>query len=186
MSSRIDAFKPLLKYNGQSFVTSILRKLYPFCENVGIITGFKNEDVELEVKKIIKDSNFNANKIHIIHNPDFETGMLSSLHAGLKDLSNCDWLLYHFVDQPHIPSQFYIEFVKQIEDLYDWIQPRYNNKKGHPILLNKSLFSQILDSEINSLKDISQDRSAKKKFWNCIYPHIVEDIDTQEDYQKLI
>lgn len=112
--------------------------------------------------------------------------MFSSLQAGLKELSDCDWLLYHFVDQPHLPAQFYVEFTEQIDESFDWIQPQYSDKKGHPILLNKSLFSQILDSKINSLKEINQSRSINKKIWHCTYSQVVEDIDTKDDYQKLI
>jgi len=160
--------------------------MYPVCEKIGIITGHKNEQVENEINKFILASNFSKNKIQLIYNSSFEKGMFSSLQAGLKKLSEGNWLLYHFVDQPHIPKDFYLEFTNQIEDGYDWIQPAYSQKKGHPILLNKSLFLTILDSKIKSLKEISQIPSIKKKIWNCAYPQIVEDIDTKEDYQKLI
>ena len=111
--------------------------------------------------------------------------MFLSLQTGLKKISNCDWLLYQFVDQPHIPEIFYKEIIKQIDNNIDWIQPAYNQKKGHPILLRKSLFSVILDSKIKSLKEISQSSIIKKKIWNCTYPQVVEDIDTREDYQRL-
>ena len=181
----MENFKPLLEYNRNTFITSILEKLYPFCDSIGIVTGFKSEEVKYEIKMFINEANLDKSKIQIIYNPDYEKGMYSSLLAGLKDLLDCDWLLYHFVDQPHIPAGFYTDFTKQIEDSLDWIQPKYNQMKGHPILLKKSLFGQILESKINSLKEISQSRSIKKKIWNCAYPQIVEDIDTKEDYQKL-
>ena len=93
--------------------------------------------------------------------------------------------MYHFVDQPHLHQQFYSEFIKQIETKFNWIQPEYNIKKGHPILLHSSLIPNILDSNSTSLKEISHLPEIKKKIWNCKYPQIVEDIDTNEDYQKL-
>ena len=149
------------------------------------MTGYKNDDVEEEVNHCIRDSKFNQDKIKIIYNSEFEKGMFSSLQVGLNELLDCNWLLYHFVDQPQIPQKFYQDFIIQIEENYDWIQPHYGNKNGHPILINKSLFLQILNSKINSLKEISRAQSVKKKFWNCKYPKVVEDIDTKEDYQKL-
>ena len=112
--------------------------------------------------------------------------MFSSLQVGLKQMSTCDWLLYHFVDQPHLPQNFYTGLINQIEKYYHWIQPEYNTKKGHPILLHNSMFPKILDSTSTSLKEISQSSEIKKKIWNCSYPQVVEDIDTNEDYQKLI
>jgi CTP:molybdopterin cytidylyltransferase MocA len=181
----MEDFKPLLNYDGKTFVSSILEKLYPVCKKIGIVTGFKSNEVKYEINNFINKTNINNSKIQIIDNPGFETGMFSSLQTGLKELSMCDWLIYHFVDQPHLPANFYPEFIDQIENGYDWIQPQYNHKKGHPILLNKSLFVKILDLKIESLKEIGQSQSTKKKIWNCTYPQVVEDIDTQEDYQKL-
>jgi molybdenum cofactor cytidylyltransferase len=181
----MDAFKPLLKYNGQPFVSSILQKLYPVCDKVGIVTGYKNKEVEETVNKIIIKSNFDKDKINLIYNSEYEKGMFNSLQTGLKDLSDCEWLLYHFVDQPHLPAQFYSDFINQIEDTYNWIQPAFGNKKGHPILLHYSLFPKILDSNSTSLKNLSHLLEIKKKIWNCNYPQIVEDIDTKDDYQKL-
>jgi molybdenum cofactor cytidylyltransferase len=185
LSSRVDGFKPLLNYKGQSFVSSILQKLYLVCDNIGVVTGYKNRIIEDEVNKCILNSKFNQNKIKLIYNSEFEKGMFSSLQVGLKDMSDCDWLLYHFVDQPHLPARFYSDFINQIDDSYNWIQPEYDQNKGHPILLNKSLFSQLLDSRVNSLKEISLSQSINKKIWTCKYKQVVEDIDTQDDYQKL-
>jgi len=186
LSSRIGTFKPLLLYNGQSFISIILQKLYPSCDNVGIVTGYKKEQVEETIKKCISDFNYYQHKIKLILNDQFEQGMFCSMQAGLKEMSDCDWLLYHFVDQPHLPPQFYHEFIGQIEKSYNWVQPEYNNKKGHPILLHNSLFPKILNLKSTSLKDISHSSEIKKKIWNCDYPQIIEDIDTKEDYQKLI
>jgi molybdenum cofactor cytidylyltransferase len=111
--------------------------------------------------------------------------MFSSLQVGLREISDCDWLLYHFVDQPHLPQGFYSKFIDQIEKAYNWIQPQDKDQKGHPILIHKSLFPDILDSNSTSLKEISHLHEIKKKIWNCKYPQVVEDIDTKEDYQKL-
>jgi len=184
LSSRMKSFKPLLNFDGKSFIISIVEKFIPVCEKIGVVTGFQREEVENEINKYALESNLN--KIQIIHNPDYETGMFSSFKAGLKELSECDWLLYHFVDQPHLPNGFYPEFVNQIEIGFDWIQPEYNQKKGHPILINRSLFPKILDSKITSLKEISYSVQINKKIWACNYKQVNEDIDTKEDYLKLI
>ena len=185
-SSRLESFKPLLNYRGKPFVLSILEKLYPVCANLGIVTGYKKEKVEEAINKYIRDSKFNENKINLIYNSEFEKGMFNSFQAGLKEMCDCDWLLYHFVDQPHLPVNFYSDFNNQIDISFNWIQPVNENKKGHPILIHNSIFPNILNSKSISLKDISYLTEVQKKFWNCDYPQVIEDIDTKEEYQKLI
>ena len=149
------------------------------------MTGYKNKEVEDAVNNYIRDFNFNKDKIKLIYNSEFEKGMFSSLQVGMREISDCDWLLYHFVDQPHLPKIFYQEFINQTDNNFNWIQPKSNQIKGHPILINKSLFPNILDSNLATLKAISHSSEIIKKIWNCTYPQVVEDIDTQEDYQKL-
>ncbi len=68
-----------------------------------------------------------------------------------------------------------------------WIQPRYNNKYGHPILVNKSLFGLILNEKIKSnLKIVSRNKIFIKKIWECDYKEILQNIDTEKDYQDLL
>jgi molybdenum cofactor cytidylyltransferase len=142
-------------------------------------------DVKETILKCIQDSEFSKTKIKIIYNSEYEKGMFSSLQTGLMKISDCVWLLYHFVDQPHLPADFYSDFIDQINNAYQWIQPQYKGIKGHPIIIHKSIFPIIFDSNSISLKEISQSQKIKKKIWNCDYPQVVEDIDTQDDYQKL-
>ncbi len=54
--------------------------------------------------------------------------MFTSLQTGLTAAINSDWILYHFVDQPGLPNKFYQEFIKQIDDEHNWIQPHLKNK----------------------------------------------------------
>ena len=71
--------------------------------------------------------------------------MFSSLKYGLNVEINAEWILYHFVDQPGLPEEFYQEFTEQMDNDYDWIQPSYNSKNGHPLLLQSSIFNSILE-----------------------------------------
>ena len=66
LSSRINGFKPLLKYKGQYFITSILQKVYPVCDKVCIVTGYKKEEVNNTVNNFIIESNFNKDKVKLI------------------------------------------------------------------------------------------------------------------------
>ena len=181
LSERMGKFKPLLSYKGKSFIQNIVLKLNSVCYKIIVVTGYKANEVEENVNQLNLPS-----KIEFARNESFEKGMLTSLQAGLAKATESDWTIYHFVDQPGLPEDFYKEFVKQIDDKHNWIQPKINKQKGHPILIKRNLFQIILDAPLNSnLRAISNDPMVKKKFWECGNAEIFQDIDTEEDYSKL-
>ncbi len=181
LSRRMERFKPLLSYKGKSFIQKIALKLNSVCDKIIVVTGYKANEVEEDINQL----NINS-KIEFVINPEFEKGMFTSLQAGLRKADNCDWVLYHFVDQPGLPEVFYKRFVEQIDDEHNWIQPKIKEQNGHPILIRRNLFQIILDAPLNSnLRKISNDPMVKKKFWECGYTEIFQDIDTEEDYSKL-
>lgn len=183
LSSRIGKFKPLLDYKGKKFIECIIDNLIPICSKIIIVTGNKSESIEY----LIASSYANNDSIELKLNKNFRQGMFGSLKKGIEDLTDNGWVLYHFVDQPNLPAEFYSQFLLQINDKYDWIQPTYNQRKGHPILFNKNVVSKILAAEENSnLRLISNDISIKKKYWQSHYPSIFTDIDTQKDFNNLI
>lgn len=175
-------FKPLLNYKGKSFIQNIVLKLDTVCDKIIVVTGYKAIEVEENVNQINLPS-----KIEFVNNTSFEKGMFTSLQAGFGKVRESDWILYHFVDQPGVPEEFYKEFVNQIDDKHNWIQPILNGQKGHPVLIHNNLIEHILNSSNDSnLREISNDAIVKKKFWECSYKEIFQDIDTEEDYSKLI
>jgi molybdenum cofactor cytidylyltransferase len=170
-------FKPLLSYRGKSFIQNIVEKLITVCDKIIIVTGFNANEVQNNVRQVKVNSN-----IEFVVHSEYEKGMFTSLQAGLKTAKNSDWILYHFVDQPGLPKQFYIDFIKQIDNEHNWIQPAIKNQKGHPILIHKSLFDLIISSSPeSSLREISKNEVVSKKFWNSDNEEILQDFDTKED-----
>lgn len=182
-SRRMGSFKPLMKLNGTEFINSAIDKLLLVCNKIVIVTGHKSEELIESVNAyLLREENLKfQNNIFLLKNENPAEGMFSSLKIGVSELKDYEWILYHFVDQPQIPKLFYPEFVKQADDNYDWIQPVYDGKKGHPILFNKNLVSRIIKSKKGNLKEISSSKSIKKKFWECNYSEVLKDFDRPED-----
>lgn len=181
LSGRMKKFKPLLMYKGDSFVQNIVLKLSSVCGKIIIVTGYEAKEVEKNINKLNLQS-----KIDFVFNPDFEKEMFTSLKSGLRKAGEADWILYHFVDQPGLPTEFYSEFLKQIDDEHNWIQPAIKKRRGHPILIKKELFELILKAlDGSNLREISGSPIVKKKYWECNYSEIFQDVDTEEDYLKL-
>lgn len=188
MSKRMGEFKPLMSYSGETFIHNIVSRLDHVCQSIIIVTGYNSEQLQSETLSVLtrQGKNTLVKKIRFIKNKEYKKGMFTSLQKGLKEIisSNMsEWAIYHFIDQPGLPDDFYTGFTEQIEDAHNWIQPSFKKRKGHPILLRDDLFEVILKSDANSsLRDVSRKPVFKKKFWECGFEYIFQDIDTQEDY----
>jgi molybdenum cofactor cytidylyltransferase len=197
-SSRMNHFKPLMEYQGMPFLLNIILKIFPVCKDIMIVTGYRSEEVHQEIDLLLsgkpkinwlktttflpEDWGRIRNNISYAFNPDFKYGMFSSLQTGLREETQSDWTLYHFVDQPQIPAPFYPEFIQQINNNVDLIQPRFEGKRAHPILFNQKVKQLILDATGDqNLKLILQNKPLKKKYWDCSYPEILIDFDTPAD-----
>jgi molybdenum cofactor cytidylyltransferase len=181
LSGRMNAFKPLLTLkSGNTFIQTIFEKLSSVCDKIIVVTGFKSNEIEENLNSIEQ-----KDKLRFVFNKNYKSGMFTSLQTGLSKAES-QWYLYHFVDQPSLPMSFYSEFVKEIEDQFNWIQPTYKNRKGHPILFDNQVRELILQSSENkTLRDVAKDKSINKKFWKCGTDLIFEDVDSPEDYRLI-
>ena len=194
-SSRMTEFKPLLKFKEHSFLITIVQKVLSITPEIVIVTGYNNNLILSEIENYfdvttnqISSEEWNVNSnIKIVHNSKYHEGMFTSLQTGIRFLSEIDWILYHFVDQPSLPFNFYRDFIEELNPNYEWIQPQFGGHNGHPILLSKNICSHIKTAEPSTnLKMIRDAMEIKKRFWKCDYPQILQDIDTDEDYKKLL
>src|SRR3990170_8748900 len=120
LSGRMGTSKALMPHHGLPFAELIIKKLLLVCSEVVVVVGHESEKVETEIKKILSPSEIP--KVKFVLNENYKDGMFSSLQCGLKYLTNAEWILYHFVDQPSIPQSFYLEFVNHLSDDINWLQ----------------------------------------------------------------
>ncbi len=186
LSSRMGKPKALLLQDDFPFAILILKKMSLVCDEIVVVLGHSAEHIKRELQVYIDKSDELKSRVKFVINNNFEKGMFTSLKCGLDEEINAEWILYHFVDQPGLPEEFYQGFTEQIENEYDWIQPTYKNEKGHPILLQKPIFNSILElPDHASLKEFSINNSLTKKFWDCNHKEILQDIDYPSDLKKL-
>lgn len=182
-SSRMKQFKPLMKINDKSFIQTVVEKSITVCDKIIVVTGFNSE---LIANHIAGFSPQLLSRIILANNSQFERGMFSSLQTGLKFCLDSDWVLYHFVDQPVLPIEFYKNFIAQIDNKYNWIQPKYNERKGHPLLLSRDTVNKVLDApETSTLRELKIN-FPNQKLWNCKYNEIFYDFDTPQNLEEYI
>ncbi len=160
-SSRMNDFKPLVKYKGKTFLENIVRKTAKFSVKIIVVTGYRKNDILDEIEKYRDEI---RNKIKIVFNENFADGMFSSIKTGISEVKTT-WALLHFVDQPSLPQKFYEELISKINETKNWIQPAYKGKKAHPVLIERKIFDKILSAPSDSnLKKISETLGNK-----CVY-----------------
>jgi len=174
--------KALLLQNNLPFTIVILLKMQIICENIVVVVGHSGNMIQDKLRKYVDENYQLKTKVRFVTNKNYSEGMFTSLQSGLKELSDSEWILYHFVDQPKLNLEFYTHFSKQISKEFNWIQPAFEGNNGHPILIHNSIFKLILDlPPDSSLRDLKNHPDIRKKFWQCDYPEVLQDIDTPSD-----
>jgi molybdenum cofactor cytidylyltransferase len=138
-----------------------------------------------ETKDII-ESALRDYTIRVVVNTSSVKGeMLSSAQAGLRVLSpNIDAALITLGDQPFIQ----LDVVQLIINTYfhtscSLVIPSYKMQRGHPWLVDKSLWGEILKLDIrHSLRDFLNANQAKIKYVDVNTDSILLDLDTPSDY----
>ena len=183
LSSRMGHFKPLMEWNGKTFLSSIIDKLNVVCNNIVIVTGNESEKIE---KYVSEQYSSEEKKINCVLNPNYLEGMFTSIIKGVEQANNSEWIFFHQVDQPNLPEEFYFDFINQINKKYDWIQPTFKGQKGHPIIFGRKVIRKIISSTIDSnLRIVANSPDIIKKYWECNYPEILTDLDTPADLNKI-
>ena len=148
-------------------------------EYVLVVTGGAREGVE-EIAS--------ATGARTVFNPEFaKKEMLSSLQAGLQALpAHAEAALISLGDQPQIE----LKTVTAITAAYSQthaalIVPSYRMRRGHPWLIARELWGQILSMQSpQTPRDFLNERAAQIQYVELDNASILQDLDTPEDYMN--
>ncbi|MGE5259422.1 MAG: nucleotidyltransferase family protein [Actinomycetota bacterium] len=181
-SSRMGPLNKLLeRLGGKAVVARVVSAaIASGADPVVVVTGFESDRVE-EVLRGLSAT--------FIHNPDFEEGMSSSIHAGIKALpKDCDGAMILLGDMPAIAASdleaLMAAFAKGGSEAI--CVPVRDGKRGNPLLWGRSYFAEMMQ--------LSGDAGAKQLIAKH-QAHVVEvevesdgifaDVDTPEDLARL-
>lgn len=173
-SKRMNAPKPFLKFDQTTtFIEKIITGYQKFgCNEIVIVVN--TESIEA-IRK------FQTDNITLVINENLELERFHSAKLGFQRMQDCDFCFLQDVDNPFITKDIltYV-FSENLPDQY--IIPSYKGKGGHPILLPKSIITDLkkLSKQIANLKDfLSEYKSYKLEIPN---KDILININTLEDY----
>ena len=156
-------------------VVSILLKAG--IQDVSVVTGGAAEQVERALE---------THPVRIIFNRNYAAGeMLSSLQGGLREMPDgAQAALIALGDQPQVRE----ESVRAICDAFRetgsrLVVPSFQMKRGHPWLVARPLWGQILALEPpQSPRDFLNAHAREIRYVSLDTPSILADLDTPEDY----
>lgn len=123
-----------------------------------------------------------------VHNPDYEAGeMLSSLKAGLEALPpNMAAALVVLGDQPRIQPRVISQVMMSYAEGHGQIvAPTYQGERGHPILIDRRYWPEILALPPGSApRDVIKKYPAETALIDVNTDSILGDVDTPDDYQN--
>lgn len=180
MSARMGKCKSLLDIGGKSVIQHVLDNLdAPGISRRVIVTG---HFMELICSAVRGET--------CIHNAQYAAGgMISSIKIGLAAVAEkCDGVLIVLGDHPLVGTGTFEQIVGQgILHPNKIIQPRYDGKSGHPVLIPGAGIESILALPAEAtLKTWMRDRAEQILALEVNDPGILMDVDTPEDYQRAV
>ena len=180
-SRRMGSFKQLLTLAGKTFVECCVDNLLASraCEVV-VVTGHRGAEVRAAI---------GARPVSFAHNPDYHSGMSSSIKRGviaIRDDSRA--LLVALVDQPQIGADvFNLVIETYLAEQPLMVLPVYEGRTGHPIVLDLKLRDEILEMDTEQgLRQVVSSHRNQTRLVEVPSGTVLLDFDTPEDYRRLI
>ncbi|HBR07127.1 MAG TPA: phosphohydrolase [Desulfovibrio sp.] len=182
LSTRMHGFKPLLPLGGKSLLAQagdLFRRAG--AQEIVAVTGHRAAEVRAEAARL---------GLKTAHNPDFESGMFSSVRAGLAALSpGLEAAFVLPVDIPLVRLCTLRQMLERLERLpfgvVEVFTPWFRGEPGHPPLLRSGAVARVLESPAGEnlravLAGLSQERL------DTADSGILFDLDTDADYTRAL
>ena len=176
-SSRMGSPKQLLHYREQSLVRHAAKTaLASVCDRVVVIIGSHADEVRRELDDL---------RLSVVENRNWQSGMSSSIRAGLRNLLSLDGVIIMLCDQPFVTSDVLNELVNTHHATQKPIvASTYGETRGVPAFFERALF--------NELMSLTADEGARRiiaahpnNVATVAFPQGAVDVDTPLDHQRL-
>ena len=178
MSSRMGEFKPMLNIGTISVAQRIIATFHRAgVDKIVMVTGYNAVALERHLA---------GEGVIFLRNENYETTqMFDSVKIGLRYLEDkCDKVLFTPVDVPLFTAHTVKAILETDERL---VCPVCQGENGHPLLIDQSLISEILqDSGECGLRGATQRCSASLSYVEVEDYGTIRDADTPEDFEALV
>lgn len=125
---------------------------------------------------------FEKPNVRLVENPNYETGMTSSIQVGVRTAISTRGIMICLGDMPLIRPETY-KLIYKAFDGKSMIVPAYKGKRGNPVIFPVSLREAILNhKEPEGCKGIVKANTDLVKEVEVDDSGILRDVDTPEEY----
>jgi len=178
LSSRMDAFKPMLKIGSITIAQRVILTLKQAGVDLIVVVTGKNAE-QLEKHLVHMD-------VVCLRNERYaETQMFDSAGIGLEYIKErCDRVLFTPVDVPLVKAG---TIKTMLSDESPLCVPVHGGKEGHPLMLSSRLIPRILEYRGDGgLAQAIKNCGCEKRLIRVDDEGVLLDIDTREDYNELL
>jgi molybdenum cofactor cytidylyltransferase len=179
LSSRMKTLKPLLPLDGKPAIRYLADSFFSAgVKGIVIVTGFQAE----QIRSVFRS----YSRIIFGHNSHYASSdMFASAKIGFEHLpDDCERVLFTPADVALISVSILKKIMLEQADL---LFPSYQYHRGHPVAFHAKLLPSILryDGPMG-LNGAFRSLSESPAYLGTEDPTVVMDMDTPEDYQKLV
>ena len=181
LSSRMGVQKLLLPFGGKTVISHIVDQL--LASTVGevhAVVGHQAERISAELS---------GRAVSIVNNPNYTSGMLSSVRCGLRNLpEKCRAVMVVLGDQPSITTGLIDQMLQSFAATEkNILVPLYKGKRGHPILFSSHYRDEILTQYGDvGLRGLLHGHSDDTFEMAVSTASVLCDMDCPEDYRREI
>lgn len=179
LSSRMRDFKQLMPFRGRTIVESCIETLLATsADDIVVVTGHRADEVERVVA---------AYRVRIVRNTAYADGMATSVLAGVRSLDPDDAIMICLCDQPHVSREVHESVIQAYRETGAAIVvPTIAGDTGHPVIFDASLRDAILKMDVSAgLRSVTYANRERVLRVPVDSIGVLDDIDTQEDYERL-
>jgi molybdenum cofactor cytidylyltransferase len=163
--------KALLTYRGETFGDRLIGIFNALCDRTIVVLGYSHERIR---------AGLHRNATFAI-NPHPERGQLSSLQCGLHAAgSDAGAIFFTPVDVPAFEAG---TIQALLAHAGTFAMPRYNGKRGHPVLIDRGMADELL-----ACRTMARDviRAHNPIYVDVNDPGILQDVDDPVSYARLV
>lgn len=181
LSSRMGVQKLLLPFGDKTVIGHIVEQL--LASTVGevhVVVGHQAERISAELS---------GRAVTIVNNPNYESGMLSSVRSGIQSLpEECRAVMVVLGDQPSITTELINKMLKSFAATEKSILvPLYEGKRGHPVLFSRQYSDEIMTHYNDvGLRGLLHSHPEEIFELTVTTTSVLCDMDYPEDYRREI
>ncbi len=177
-SRRMGRSKQLLPLDGRPAIVRCLESIRgASVDDIVVVVGANGDEVLEAIKEFL---------VTVVRNETPGADMAESVRVGLKKVSPaCSGVFVCLVDHPMVKAETLISMRScHAQKPHSIILPIYRGEKGHPPLLPREILAEI--DVLPTLRDVIQKHSGKVYCLAVNDEGVVLDMDTWEDYQRML